>query len=563
MLYNNCYIKYIIIIMAVMNVITAISAEHNSAKIDNIVREAQTAIKANDYNQAIDYYTKLGNIYKTTPGNHEKMAELMMQGGNVCYDAYRYIEALDFYTLTLTAARKAGNKKLYGKCLMYIGDIYGVFEDYERAESYFKKSLAMGQKIKDYDIISKSIVSIVIAASCQGNTDEAKKYFIQQTKFPISDSNTNKCYLSYNQAMIAYSEKDWSAALFYFNKTLEFVQLYEMGKDFEFTIRNDIGRCYMKSGNTDKAIKEFETYLKDADSLERTDFIINANLQLYEIYKKRGDKEKAKEYFTRYNMILDSLYNHNKMKKATNSLLEYEELTNTETITDLNNKVNTQLIIIIVIILVMAVLTTMVVIIVKQKRNLENSYKLLINKENVLNKQTKESTLLRNKYLKIMKYLINAQNDGANIMLENPSDNGMMNDCNVDQNAKGESVYNTKQEGQIISQDQKEELINKILAVMENKEFVFNPNFSLTILSREVGSNIKYVSFVINDTYNTNFKTFLNGYRLREACRLLKETDHQIQWIAAKVGYNSPNSFIKIFKKALGMTPAVYKKLAK
>lgn len=546
-----------------MTFITAISAEHNNARIDNIVREAETAIKANDYNQAIDCYTRLGNIYKTTPNNHEKMAELMMQGGNVCYDAYRYIEALDFYTLTLTAARKAGNKKLYGKCLMYIGDIYGVFEDYERAESYFKKSLVMGQKIKDYDIISKSIVSIVIAVSCQGNTDEAKKYFIQQTKFPISDSNTNKCYLSYNQAMIAYSEKDWSAALFYFNKTLEFVQLYEMGKDFEFTIRNDIGRCYMKSGNTNKAIKEFETYLKDADSLGRTDFIINANLQLYEIYKKRGDKEKAKEYFTRYNMILDSLYNHNKMKKATNSLLEYEELTNTETITDLNNKVTTQLIIIIVIILVMAVLTTMVVIIVKQKRNLENSYKLLINKENVLNKQTKESTLLRNKYLKIMKYLINAQNDGANIMLDNPSDNGMMNDCNANQNAKGESVYNTKQEGQIISQDQKEELINKILAVMENKEFVFNPNFSLTILSREVGSNIKYVSFVINDTYNTNFKTFLNGYRLREACRLLKETDQQIQWIAAKVGYNSPNSFIKIFKKALGMTPAVYKKLAK
>ena len=80
------------------------------------------------------------------------------------------------------------------------------------------------------------------------------------------------------------------------------------------------------------------------------------------------------------------------------------------------------------------------------------------------------------------------------------------------------------------------------------------------------GSNTKYVSFVINKTYGKNFRTFINEKRIREACKMLADTEHYgnktIQAVYEEVGYTNAVSFIRAFKKINGMTPAMYKKLA-
>lgn len=67
--------------------------------------------------------------------------------------------------------------------------------------------------------------------------------------------------------------------------------------------------------------------------------------------------------------------------------------------------------------------------------------------------------------------------------------------------------------------EQADELIKRIADVIGNDEMVFDADFSLARLSLEVGSNTKYVSMVINETYKKNFKTLLNERRIREATR--------------------------------------------
>lgn len=113
--------------------------------------------------------------------------------------------------------------------------------------------------------------------------------------------------------------------------------------------------------------------------------------------------------------------------------------------------------------------------------------------------------------------------------------------------------------------EQADELIKRIADVIGNDEMVFDADFSLARLSLEVGSNTKYVSMVINETYKKNFKTLLNERRIREATRRLRSNekykDATMQTIALSLGYSSATSFIIAFKKIIGMTPAVYKNI--
>jgi AraC-like DNA-binding protein len=81
-----------------------------------------------------------------------------------------------------------------------------------------------------------------------------------------------------------------------------------------------------------------------------------------------------------------------------------------------------------------------------------------------------------------------------------------------------------------------------------------------------VNSNTKYVSQIINETYDKNFRTYINEYRVKEARKRLMEEkygNYTIQGIAESVGYKSSTNFILAFKKTTGITPSLYQKLVK
>ncbi len=82
---------------------------------------------------------------------------------------------------------------------------------------------------------------------------------------------------------------------------------------------------------------------------------------------------------------------------------------------------------------------------------------------------------------------------------------------------------------------------------------------------KTVKSNTKYVSFVINETYGKSFKTYLNEYRIAEACRRLVDQDNYgnftIRAIHQELGFKTAASFVAAFRKVIGMTPSEYKKM--
>ena len=112
-----------------------------------------------------------------------------------------------------------------------------------------------------------------------------------------------------------------------------------------------------------------------------------------------------------------------------------------------------------------------------------------------------------------------------------------------------------------------EQLLHTIADAMKDSANFCNPDFSLSMLAQAVDSNTTYVSQAINTSYNKNFRTILNEYRVKEAMKRMKDIatygNYSIQGISESVGFKSASNFIAAFKKTTGMTPSLYQKLSK
>jgi YesN/AraC family two-component response regulator len=107
------------------------------------------------------------------------------------------------------------------------------------------------------------------------------------------------------------------------------------------------------------------------------------------------------------------------------------------------------------------------------------------------------------------------------------------------------------------------ELLDKILALMEDTPTICDTEFSVDKLAELVSSNYTYVSQVINSVLKKNFRSLLNEYRIREAQRLLSSPDatkYTLEAIALQVGFKSRSAFREVFKKVTGVCPHFYLK---
>lgn len=100
---------------------------------------------------------------------------------------------------------------------------------------------------------------------------------------------------------------------------------------------------------------------------------------------------------------------------------------------------------------------------------------------------------------------------------------------------------------------------------MEQTHDYLNPEFGLSNIVSMAGSNVAYVSKVIKRYSGQNVPSFINEYRIREACRrILDDTNFGNITFAAigeSVGFSTQASFNRAFKKVTGITPSRYQQM--
>lgn len=128
---------------------------------------------------------------------------------------------------------------------------------------------------------------------------------------------------------------------------------------------------------------------------------------------------------------------------------------------------------------------------------------------------------------------------------------------------KGRKKQTKKYKTSALDTGRAEEILPKLLALMEKEKIYLDADLTLKKLSERLMIHYNHLSQIINEKLKYSFNDFVNRYRIEEAKKKLadpKEGKKTVLEIAYDTGFYSKSVFNTAFKKFTGMTPSQFKK---
>ncbi len=113
-----------------------------------------------------------------------------------------------------------------------------------------------------------------------------------------------------------------------------------------------------------------------------------------------------------------------------------------------------------------------------------------------------------------------------------------------------------------IHADVADQLYEKILHKMVVEKKYRDKSYNAQVLAKELETNARCISAVVNLRFNMNYSCLVNEYRIREAQFLLVDrryADLTIEKISSMVGFSNRQSFYAAFYRFIGTTPNEYR----
>lgn len=100
------------------------------------------------------------------------------------------------------------------------------------------------------------------------------------------------------------------------------------------------------------------------------------------------------------------------------------------------------------------------------------------------------------------------------------------------------------------------EIVHQICSIVQNE---YDQSLSLESLAERVFLSPNYLSTIFKENTGKTLLEYVTEIRIKNACRMLAESNIKIHEIARRVGYESPSYFGSVFLKRTGLTPNQYR----
>ena len=266
--------------------------------------------------------------------------------------------ALENYYSALQLATKAKDTVSIGSIDINIGNIYFTLKNFNKAITYYKKSIAISSKNKLYRSLE-----------AKGYDALGGLYLNDDQTLPLAKENLTKAVARYNEVN---DEESKFHALNNLGIVYELegnnnlaMATYQMVYDYGLKTKNklqvanvcyDMALNYQTLGNNDKAIAYFEESYTNYKKIGMIDGMVDVNNQLSTLYEKQNDYKRALKHFNLFVQYKDSLDKASSSERLMELKKNYEfgierEQLNTQVVTyQLRNSILVVLIIFLVLI---------------------------------------------------------------------------------------------------------------------------------------------------------------------------------------------------------------------
>ncbi len=306
-------------------------------------------------------------------------------------------------------------------------------------------------------------------------------------------------------------KKKFLKALSYLEETQKLADNYDNVAGSIFYYEN-LAECYFKLKKYNKAIQVMLKGIAAKKQNTKEYFLVNDYKTLAKFYKQSGNLQKSNEYYEKYVLNQKAFENSKKdiltsfhSKKVSDLELE-KELQKTRTIFYVIGSS----------IFILLLLLFLLHLSKKRKDNAQKFQELLLKIESLEQQQK----------------LVDTKDE----VLEE----------------KSISDINKETFDEILTGLQK----------IEEQHYYLKQECNSYNVAKKIKTNTSYLSKAINSHHQKNFNTYINDLRINYAILKLKEDtrfrSYSIQSISEDIGYKSPDSFTKYFKRRTGLLPSVY-----
>ena len=527
-----------------------------STKEDKLLNRIEDNINR-DFKKAEVYITELIDFAKLKKDTI-LIAKANLKRGIVFTKKGDYEGAIEVLERGIKLLENREAFELKNTILLRIGNAYVLYGNDTKAISYYTEVFEEAILKNNSNLLFKASVNIAKIKRNTGKYQEAldnyKKAYSQTKYLDIKKKNIARVLMGIGGTYLKMNEPD--STLFYSKKGLAISKEID-DKVGESYFYNDIGIAYFLKEDYNKALynlsisKDFIKIIKNDERLaESLYYIAYCNYKLKKYNVAISYLEEIVLIVDQSKKINDSKFNPLEFIDTYKLLSKCYSAIGDEKLAYPFEKLSNKL---------------------QEIRNNKNNLiaKEISNSELYVHEEIINKIRLSNKS-KIKKYwllisIITILCIALTIILfyyrKKATSNKKMFDALISKHEKQKSKTNLKAKVIQINDKKIQEVLVQ-LERLEQKEYYLDVSCTLTTLSKKAKTNVTYLTKILREHKGKTFYQYINELRINYAINSIKSSkqfrQYDIKNIAKEVGYKSPESFTKHFKKATGIYPSYY-----
>ncbi|MBN2597426.1 tetratricopeptide repeat-containing sensor histidine kinase [Labilibaculum sp.] len=424
-------------------------SENHSGAGNALIRIALVHFRKEDYTQSISFFNKALDKFILS-NDSLGINNTYLNRGIVYRNMNKYnLAIVDLFTCM---EYFENNNNTFELPLSYnsIGLIYKALKKHNKALEYYYKAEKIYKERNQISFLYTSNTNIANILSIQNNFQEALDYYKKNLDVLKEAPNKYKLAQTYHNIGSCFFEmRQYSMALEYLNQSLELKE--KIGnKNLLISTINSLAHVFYAQNNYKDALEYRKKALALAIKSKNIEYQKDCNEELFKIFTRLHVADSALHYFSEYELLKDSIFNHENLKQIAEIQEKYESEKKETQITLLEKENKSK----------MWQRNSLIVLLI-----LLLGYAIFIVRSYYRNKKTHQLLQLQNERIQWHKTLLDQKNEALSD--SNKTKNRLFQIISHDLRSPLASVYNIAQLIKIFIQQRKYQLLEESCNDME------------------------------------------------------------------------------------------------